>query len=81
MKYSDPRAGNAADILDRLADEIKDLSDESWRALSPFYSWSSGRWWDSVSATSRLVGFRGVDIFRKAVKDGIIRKMPIGLQA
>lgn len=66
-KYNDPHCGPAADLLERLATESNDLSDEMFLALSPFYSWSSGRWADSVSETCRLVGFRGVDSLSKFV--------------
>jgi hypothetical protein len=60
-KYNDPRNGRAADILDRIAAEAEELSDEAWSTLSQHYCWSSGKWADSVSQTSRLAGFRHVD--------------------
>jgi hypothetical protein len=60
-KFNDSRNGLAAEQLDQLATEITDLSDEAWSALSPFYSWSSGKWADAVSQTSRQVGFRNVN--------------------
>jgi hypothetical protein len=61
VKYPDPRNGRAADTLDRLANELPDMTDEEFSQLSPHYNWASGRWSDAVSATSRLVGYRGVD--------------------
>jgi hypothetical protein len=60
-KFNDSRNGLAAERLDQLATEINDLSDEAWSELSPFYSWSSGKWADAVSQTSRLVSFRNVN--------------------
>jgi hypothetical protein len=60
-KFNDERNGAAAERLDELAIEVSDLSDDDWAALGPYYSWSSGKWADAVSQTSRLVGFRNVD--------------------
>jgi hypothetical protein len=64
-KYvTDSRNERAAEKLDQIADEIYNLTDEDWAALSPYYSWSSGKWADAVSQTSRLVGFRNVNTLR-----------------
>jgi hypothetical protein len=60
-KYPDPRNGRAADKLERLADEIYEMTDEEFSQIAPHYSWSSGAWSDAVSQVSRLVGYRGVD--------------------
>jgi hypothetical protein len=60
-KYDDARAGRAADTLDQLAREAGRLPDSLWTKLQSHYSWSSGRWSDSVSEVSRLVEFRGVN--------------------
>jgi hypothetical protein len=54
----DPRNGRAADKLEQLAIETKNLSDEAFSELAPFYHWSSVQWSEAVSAASRQVGFR-----------------------
>jgi hypothetical protein len=60
-KYPDPKNGRAADKLDRLASDLKEMNNEDWLALKPFYKWSSGKWSEAVSETSRCVGYRGVE--------------------
>jgi hypothetical protein len=60
-KYNDPRNSKAADTLDRLANEIHDMTDEEFSQLSSYYNWASGKWSEAVSETSRRVGFRYVD--------------------
>jgi hypothetical protein len=60
-KFNDSRNGLAAERLDQLAIEIANLSDQDWSELSVYYSWSSGKWADAVSQTSRQVGFRRVN--------------------
>jgi hypothetical protein len=57
----DSRNGRAAERLDRLASEISDLSDESWKRLEQHYNWASAKWSDAVSQASRQVAFRNVD--------------------
>jgi hypothetical protein len=57
----DSRNGRAATKLDQLAGEAKDLGDHAWEKLVPYYNWSSAKWSDAVSQTSRQVGFRSVD--------------------
>jgi hypothetical protein len=54
----DNRLGQAAEQLDRLADEATDLTDDQFAALQPFYSWNSEIWSDGVSKASRLVVFQ-----------------------
>jgi predicted aminopeptidase len=48
-KYNDPRNERAAEKLDRLANEMSDLTDEQWSQLTPFYNWASGKFSDAVS--------------------------------
>ena len=60
-KYPDPRNGRAADTLDRLANEIYEMTDSEFAQLSPHYNWASGKWSEAVSEASRRVGYRGVD--------------------
>ena len=60
---NDPRNGRAAERLDQLATETKDLSEEAWDELQKFYSWASGKWSDAVSRASRQIEFRHVDTF------------------
>jgi hypothetical protein len=60
-KYNDPRNERAAEKLDQLASEAKDLTDEAWSELMPFYNWASFKWSDSLSQASRQVQFRGVN--------------------
>jgi hypothetical protein len=60
---NDPRNGRAAEKLDQLATETKDLSEEAWHELQTFYSWACGKWSDAVSQASRQVEFRHVDSF------------------
>jgi hypothetical protein len=61
-KYpDDPRNGRAADKLDRLANDLKEMGNEDWLKLKPFYNWASGKWSEAVSQTSRCVGYRGVE--------------------
>jgi hypothetical protein len=57
---NDGRNIRAAETLERLANEVNDLSDESWQALAGHYSWCSPAWSDAVSTASRHVEFRNV---------------------
>jgi hypothetical protein len=58
-KYpNDPRNGKAAAILDTLADETNDLTDEAWQQLKPYYRWDSTVWADALSLASRHVAFK-----------------------
>ena len=60
-KYPNARNFRAAATLDRIADEVYDMTDEQFKQLSRYYNWSSLTWSEAVSETSRLVGYRGVD--------------------
>jgi hypothetical protein len=60
-KFSDSRNGLAAATLDRLADEIFEMTDEQFSRLAAHYDWSSPTWSEAVSEVSRRVGYRGVD--------------------
>src|ERR1700709_1887137 len=57
---NDARNIRAAETLERLANEVNELSDDSWLLLAPHYSWCSPTWSDAVSLTSRHVEFRNV---------------------
>jgi hypothetical protein len=58
-KYpTDPRNGKAAAILDSLADETNDLTDEDWRRLKPYFRWDSLVWMEALSLASRHVAFK-----------------------
>jgi hypothetical protein len=59
-KYNDARNIRAAETLERLANEVNDLNDETWLALAPHYSWCSPIWSDAVSLASRRVEFKNV---------------------
>jgi hypothetical protein len=73
-KYpNDPRNGRAGDTLEKLTNEVSDLTDQQWSQLKPFYSWESGTWADAVSETSRQVEFRGVN----TLSDFVNRLVPI----
>ncbi len=68
-KYNDPRNGKAADTLDRLANEMHDITVYEWAELKPHYNWASRKWSEAVSETTRRVGFRYVDTAPAFVKN------------
>jgi hypothetical protein len=57
-KWPDPRNGKAAIVLDSLADETNDLSEEDWKRLKPYYRWDSTTFADALSLASRHVAFK-----------------------
>ena len=58
-KYNDPRNGRAAKVLETLSGELKNLSDEQWAEIEPYFN--SNTWCKSVSEVCRQVGFKHVD--------------------
>jgi cyclopropane fatty-acyl-phospholipid synthase-like methyltransferase len=56
-RYSDQRAVWAAGALRKLADDVPNLTDESWEKLKPHYDYGSERWREAISAAAREIGF------------------------
>lgn len=53
----DPRNMRAAGMLDRLASDVANLTDEQWSDLKLHFSWASPAWRDALSNATRQVGF------------------------
>jgi predicted aminopeptidase len=57
-KYpDDPRNLKAAEMLDRLAIESTNLTDEHWEKLRPHFGWNSQTFYDALIQAAKLVGF------------------------
>jgi hypothetical protein len=74
----DQRNINAAEMLDLLAIEAANLTDEQWTALQPHFAhgWSSQVWREALSTAARMVGFghksKSFDAFVRLV----LRQLP-----
>jgi hypothetical protein len=53
----DPRNMRAVNILDQLAIDAANLTDDQWADLRTHFGWASMPWRDSLSQTARQVGF------------------------
>ena len=53
----DPRNEKAAGMLDQLAIDCANLSDEQWAELKPHFGWNSQIWRSALIETARMVGF------------------------
>jgi hypothetical protein len=57
-KYpDDPRNINAAEMLDQLAIDAAQLTDDQWTDLQTHFGWASQTWRDGLVQAARLVGF------------------------
>jgi len=77
---NDARNIRAAETLERLANEVNELSDESWLLLASHYSWCSPAWSDAVSLASRHVEFRNVKTL-SAFMDCLVGLLPQSVAA
>jgi hypothetical protein len=58
VKYpDDPRNLRASEMLEQLATDAANLTDEQFTDLQPHFGWSSQTWRDGVVQAARLVGF------------------------
>jgi hypothetical protein len=55
---SDARNGRAAECLESLAADAKDLSDKDFSLLKPYCGWASESWREAISKAARMVGFQ-----------------------
>jgi hypothetical protein len=67
-KYPDDlRNLKAAEMLDQLARDSANLTDEQWEELKPHFGWSSQTFRDALIQATKLVGFahrnRSLDSF------------------
>jgi hypothetical protein len=53
----DPRNINAAEMLDQLAIDAANLTDEQWNDLQTHFGWASQTWRDGLVRAARLIGF------------------------
>jgi hypothetical protein len=53
----DPRNAKAAEMLDQLAIDAANLTDEQFTDLRPHFGWSSQIWRDGLLTAARSVGF------------------------
>ena len=53
----DPRNVKAAEMLDQLAIDSVNLSDEQWSELQPHFGWNSQIWRGSLIQAAKMVGF------------------------
>lgn len=67
----DPRNAQAVTLLDQLAANAVNLTDEQWAALQPHFNWASESWRDGLNQTGRQVGFHNrngeLDYFIRAL--------------
>ena len=72
----DVRNGKAAEMLDQLAIDSANLTDEQWAELKPHFGWSSQTWRGGLIQAAKLVGFahrnRSFESFVKL----IVRQLP-----
>jgi hypothetical protein len=54
---SDPRNTKSAEMLDKLAADAANLTDEQFNDLQPFFGWSSPTWRVGLVEAARLVAF------------------------
>jgi hypothetical protein len=56
----DHRNGKAADSLDKLADDVANLTDVQFEELQPYFGvgWDSLAWRDGLNLTARQAGFQ-----------------------
>jgi predicted aminopeptidase len=71
-KYPDDlRNLKAAEMLDQLAIDSANLSDDNWEELKPHFGWSSQAFRDALIQATKLVGFahrnRSFDSFVRLV--------------
>jgi hypothetical protein len=68
---NDPRNLRSAEVLNQLAKDAANLTDDQWLALSPHYNWASEKWRSALNDTARGIGFhirtKQFDIFLKAL--------------
>jgi hypothetical protein len=75
----DHRNKKAADRLDKLADDVANLTDAQFEELQPYYGvgWDSLTWRDGLNQTARQVGFQ----FRAGDLDFFVRVLVQSLSA
>jgi hypothetical protein len=72
----DPRNIKAAEMLDQLAIDAANLTDDQWTDLQTHFGWASQTWRDGLVQAARLIGFshrnNSFDSFVRAV----VRQLP-----
>jgi hypothetical protein len=77
VKYPDDlRNIKSSEMLDQLAKDSANLTDEQWKEFTPHFGWSSQIWRGAVVQAAKMVGFahrnRSFESFVRAV----VRQLP-----
>jgi hypothetical protein len=77
----DERNTKAAEMLDQLAIDAANLTDDQWTDLQKHFGWASQTWRDGLVQAARSVGFAHRNTNFASFVRSIVRQLPLRVAA